>query len=281
MQSDNTNKQQYHLIAFDMDGTLLDSTKQIRRDSLEAIHEAAEAGKVVSLSTGRCLPELRVYEEQLKDVPYYICMSGALVYSNKEKRVIHTTEIDPELVGKILSITESEDLMIHLLSWESIVEAGKVERSEQYHMASYKANYEACSILPENLREWYRENTCPIFKLNLYCRDLEQRDRMEAAIAGFGLELAYSEETNLECSPPGVSKAEGLRRLCIHTGVDMSETIAVGDADNDTAILKAAGLSVAMANASPQIKEIADLVTLSCDEGGCAEVIRRFLLSQL
>ena len=46
---------QYKLIAFDMDGTLLDSDKKIRQDSIDMIHAAADAGKIVCLSTGRCM----------------------------------------------------------------------------------------------------------------------------------------------------------------------------------------------------------------------------------
>lgn len=271
-------KKQYDLIAFDMDGTLLDSGKQIRQDSLDMIHEAVEKGKVVSLSTGRCLPELRAYEEQLKDVEYYICMSGALVYSNHKKEPIVFSEIPPESVREILDLTEDQDLMFHFLSWESIMEADKVENIQDYHMLPYQASYRTCCILVDNLRAWYKENPCPIFKLNLYCRDLEQRAVMEKRLSHMKLEFAYSEETNLECSPLGVSKAEGLRRLCAHHGIQVENTIAVGDADNDMAILKAAGLSVAMANASDHIKEAADYITASCDEGGCAQVIREFLL---
>lgn len=272
------NRKTYDLIAFDMDGTLLDSSKRIRQDSLEAIHEAVQAGRIIALSTGRCLPELKAYAEQLREVEYFICMSGAMLYSNIDRKIIYSTEIPPELVGQILRITEEEDPMIHLLSAESIAEAGKVAEIETYHMGPYRGNYEACCILPPDLRVWYREHPCPVFKLNLYCTDPEQRSRMEAALAELPLEFAYSEETNLECSPRGVSKAEGLRRLCSHLNLPMERTIAVGDADNDLAILKAAGLSVAMENASSHVKEAADLVTLSCDEGGCARIIREHML---
>ncbi len=274
----NNKKKPYDLIAFDMDGTLLDSNKQIRQDSLDAIHKAVQAGKTVALSTGRCLPELRAYEEQLKEVQFYICMSGALVYDSMYKKAIRSCEIDPELVQQLLQLSAEEDPMIHLLSWESIVEADKVENIEQYHMEPYKASYEECCIIPQNLRKWYIENPCPIFKLNFYCRDVAQRDRLEKEAAKLDLELAYSEETNLECSALGISKADGLKILCSNLGIDISRTIAVGDADNDAPILKAAGLSIAMSNASPHIKKLADVVTSSCDAGGCAEAICTYLL---
>lgn len=274
------NKKTYDLAAFDMDGTLLDSNKQLRQDSLDMIHEAVEAGKVLTLSTGRCMPELQVFEEALKEVQYYICVSGALVYDNYKKEAIISSVIPDKIVREILELTKPHDLMHHLLSWDSLMEKDKVENIERYHMTPYKESYQTCCLLVDNIKTWYEEHPCPIFKLNLYCKDLEQRSEMEKLLAHLDVEFAYSEETNLELSPSGVSKAEGLRRLCKHVGVSMDKTIAVGDGDNDLEILKAAALSVAMANANEHVKAIADVVVASCDEGGCAQVIRNYLLNR-
>ena len=76
----------YKLIAFDMDGTLLDSQKQVRQDSLDMIARAVNAGKIVTLSTGRGVPELTAYREILKDIQYIIGVSGAR--SSMPKRTV-------------------------------------------------------------------------------------------------------------------------------------------------------------------------------------------------
>ena len=80
----------YQLIAFDMDGTLLDSNKKILPSSLAAISDAADAGKTVILSTGRCLPELREYLPLLTQVRYLNCVSGALVVDRQTNTAIYS-----------------------------------------------------------------------------------------------------------------------------------------------------------------------------------------------
>lgn len=76
----------YKLIAFDMDGTLLNSRKQISEHTLEAINRAFDAGKEVILSTGRCVAELREYFKRIPGLRYVVCSSGAILYDVKRKR---------------------------------------------------------------------------------------------------------------------------------------------------------------------------------------------------
>ncbi len=82
---------------------------------------------------------------------------------------------------------------------------------------------------------------------------------------------------NLEFTRSGVTKGTGLRFLCEYLKIDMEQTMACGDTQNDMDILKTAGIGVAMGNATPEIREIADYVTLSNEESGVAHAISRFL----
>ncbi|WP_455953841.1 HAD hydrolase family protein [Blautia sp.] len=97
---------------------------------------------------------------------------------------------------------------------------------------------------------------------------------------GLDVELADAETTSLEISTKGIHKEIGLSRLCEYLHIPLSQTIVVGDADNDAAALQAAGLPVAMANAKDRIKALADVITMQDnDHDGCAEVIQKYLLS--
>ena len=78
----------------------------------------------------------------------------------------------------------------------------------------------------------------------------------------------------------GIDKGVGLKKLCEHLGLPLEQTIAVGDADNDTMALKTAGLSIAMGNATEPIKALADVIVADCDHNGCAEAIDKYLLAE-
>ena len=78
----------YQLIAFDMDGTLLNSDKQISPETLNAIKRADNAGKTVILCTGRNLAELNAFTKIIPGLRYLDCVSGACVYDLQEKKTL-------------------------------------------------------------------------------------------------------------------------------------------------------------------------------------------------
>lgn len=270
----------YKLIAFDMDGTLLNSKKQISENTKKMIRRAAGAGKIVALSTGRGLAELYEHLEQVPEVRYLDCTSGAMVYDCWEKKVIARRAIAVRDMKKILEITRQEDVMLHFLSTRSIVQKSKLEKMEEYHMGIYKPMFEAVADHYEDIYQFYADNPVPMEKCNIYHRTPEERTVTEEKIkaADMPIVMVYSEVTSLEITAQGVNKGAGLLALCSHLGIAPEETIAVGDADNDKEVLQAAGLAVAMGNASEHIKALADVVVADCDHDGCAQVIEKYLL---
>ena len=82
---------------------------------------------------------------------------------------------------------------------------------------------------------------------------------------------------NLEFTKAGVHKGVGLARLAEYLNVAMGDTMAIGDTENDLQILRTAALGVAMGNATKEIKEAADYITLSNEEDGVAAALRHFL----
>ena len=273
---------QYELIAFDMDGTLQNSRKEITPLTLAALNRAADAGKKIALSTGRCRPELDSYLSLIPKIRYLICTSGALVYDVYTQEEILKRSLEPSLVKALLKLAIKEGAMMHLLDRESIVQTDQFQHMERYGMGVYKPMYERVVTAWDNLYETYCASPFPVEKVNFYHTDLESRERTRRRIeeAGFPVILADAERGSLEISAAGVDKGSGLRKLCERLNSPVSRTIAAGDADNDISILKAAGLSVAMGNALPHIKELADVTVSDCDHDGCAEIIDSWLLAE-
>ena len=269
----------YDLIAFDMDGTLLDSNKQVSEENLAAIHAAVMAGKVVTLSTGRCIPELTEPLKVLHEVEYSIAVSGGLIFSNRDMKVIHSASIPDAVIEELFTRLEKEDAMIHLLSDDSIVEKEPVAHMDRFGMSIYQPMFEAITTKVDDIRQYYRAHHPKINKFNIYCSSQDQRVRLKKELSDLPLGLTYSEVSSLECTPANTDKGTGLMNLCKYINIPISASIAVGDADNDLEILKTAGLAVAMGNSNRHVLDISDVVVADNDHSGCAEAIYKYLLS--
>lgn len=270
----------YELIAFDMDGTLLNSSKEISEGNLTAIRAAWNAGKTIALSTGRSLPELRQFAQQLECVRYYICISGAILYDKQEDKILYQNNIAPEVAQQLFDLTKDSDIMIHIHSFESVVERKMLDRMKDFQIPEYTEMFRKVCSPVEHITDFFHAHPEAMSKINLYHKNTDERLVTEKMLIEhkLPLELAYSERTSLECSAKGVSKATGLKILCDHLNLELSQTIVVGDADNDLAILKVAGLPVAMENANENVKKICKAQVSDNNHNGCAEAVYKYLL---
>lgn len=266
------------MIAFDMDGTLLNSHKQIDRETLMAIKRADEAGKIIALSTGRCMPELKEYIDGIPGLKYIIGDSGAYILEVPTRKVIFKKSIAPEIIQNIFNQTKGMDILFQIHSDDAIVEKDKQAQMEHYQIGVYRKLFDEIMLKVDDIRDYYKKNHPPVYKFNLFNPDTNQRSQLERMFNKLPIQMCYSEKTSLECSPLGVSKGTGLIKLCEYLNIPVRDTIAVGDADNDLDILRTAGLSIAMGNGNNNVKKLAKVVVSDNDNGGCKEAIEKYLL---
>lgn len=126
----------YQLIAFDMDGTLLGSDKQISPGNRRAIAKAARAGKTVILNTGRRMSELEEYLGLIHEVRYLNCASGALVYDLKEKRTLYSSLLSVETVKQLLELAALEQAVPYIFLEQCIIQKSHCEQMERFGMDS-------------------------------------------------------------------------------------------------------------------------------------------------
>ncbi len=271
---------QYQLIALDMDGTLLNSKKEISPGCREAIEKALAEGKEVVLSTGRCRPELTEFRKLIPGLRYVNCTSGAMVYDFREQRVIYSNTIDIPVVKEIFRLARKEEAMLHILDEKSIEQTNQLAHIDRYGMGVYKELHARVVEPHDDLYGFYMANPFPVEKINLYHQSMESRTRTKEQIQALALpvEMVDAESSSLELTATGVDKGVGLTKLCEALGIPVSASIAVGDADNDLSVLRAAGLAVAMGNALDSVKAISDVTVADCDHDGCAEAIYKYLL---
>ena len=273
----------YRLVALEMDGTLLNTEHETSAYTREVIRRVAQSGKVAAISTGRCLSELWEHFEKLPDINYAICENGAYVYNIRNKEIIHRITLTDEQVRKVFEAAEGFDLKLQFFrDSQSCMQCSDISEFHKYHVGDFTEVFVKTAVFVEDLRTYYAAEKGGIGKFNLYCTcEADKRTVWERIVQNVPeLTLSDSIGIGVEVSPCGATKAVGLEKLCSWLGMTTESAMAVGDASNDIEILKKAGLSVAMGNATDEVKAVADVITEDCDHDGAARAIQRYMLRE-
>ncbi len=270
----------YQLLAADMDGTLLNSQKEISPADAAAITRALEAGKQVVFSTGRCTEELQPFLALFPAMRYVLCESGTCIYDRAEERAIHLQTIDPQAAKTILDYTRERDIMPQLLVQnQAVMDIHHLTNLAHYKMAHYQAHFQQNCRSTNDIYRFGQAQNWTFEKICLYHTSPEQRAETLRAIEHLPLSTALAEETSLEVSAQGVDKGVGLEILCHHLGLPLEDVIAVGDSFNDLPVLKKAGLPIAVGNAAEPVKAACQAVVADCDHCGVSQAIEQYLLN--
>ena len=272
----------YKLLFLDMDGTTLDENKKIPPDTIEAIKELSKRGVRTVVATGRGLAELHDYEDTLDFIHYGVVISGGMVYDFRRAAPLFKVPLKIADTLKLIAVAREAKSMLHVLTVkESFALGSDIDHMENFQMKIYQEMYERVCIRVEDyaaMEDYVQAHPDDIMKINIYSRSLPAREWCYEQLKGRDLTLVFAEGTGVEASPSGITKASGLHFLCQHLNIDEQATIAIGDADNDKEIIKAAGLGIAMGNAKDDVKSIADAVTLPNTENGVLAAINKYLL---
>ncbi len=269
----------YSLLAADMDGTLLNSRKEIAPGDADALNRALDAGKTVIFCTGRCIAELEQFFGRFPRMRYMLGESGALVYDLQQRRALLRQSLEPETVQAIMDNVVTRDIMPQVLMQDAaVMNLRDIANLAHFRMAHYQHHFDTTGRLVEEVYDECAKAHWVSDKICLYHTSPEEREVSRSLFQSLPVTLADAEETSLEISPRGVDKGKGLRFLCGCLGIPVEETIAVGDSYNDLSVLNTAGLAVAVGNAVEDVKAVCGAVVADHDHCGVAEAVDRFLL---
>ena len=261
------------LFVSDLDGTMLPDGNVVSAENIAAVRRAAEAGVTVTIATGRMFEAaLPVAEALGVDVPI-ISYNGGLIKS-PSGCVYEEHTVDPALAHDLIAFCKERGWYIQSYSGGVLRYVEPCDESRFYENSQKLTGEEV---------GWdgLFAHTAGNCKLLLVTKELPVTlTRAEAVLAEFGaqVDVTRSADCLIEIVPKGISKASALKSLAGKLGIAIEETMAIGDAYNDLPMLKAAGTSVAMGNAFPEVKAEADCETLSCEKNGLAAAIYHYVL---
>lgn len=269
----------YKLIALDIDGTLLNSSSKLTNGVKKAIKTVKEKGAKVVLCTGRPLKGVQEYLDELnlrEKGDYAATFNGALIQDTfTESPVSHLT-LNHEDLMDLYNLSLKVGSRSHFYDTKKLYTFNK-DVSDYTVYESYLTGTHLNIATPEEIPQ-----DIAISKFMM----IDHPEILEQCVNKIPQEY-YEKYTIVRSTPffleilnKNANKGSGIALLANELGIKAEEVICVGDAGNDKHMIEYAGLGVAMGNATSDIKDLADYITLSNDEDGVAHVINKFMLEE-
>ena len=269
------------MIFLDLDGTLLNDNKEIPEINKKAIEAAVEAGHKVMVCTGRPLCSvIKLLPAFGLDKPgcYAITYNGGLIYDAGSQSTIYQKTLPLDLVKHVFEKAyEFKNIHIQTYTDHHVICEYDTKEGRDY---SRKTQTDR-KVVHDIFEELNGQEPCKMLAI-AFDTDRRQiaafRDFMEGYCRG-KIDMYFSSPEYLEFMPAGINKGHAIRWMCEYMNIPLKNTIAVGDAENDIAMLETAGIGVVMKNADHDMKKYGNYITEhDNNEGGVAEVIHKFML---
>ena len=265
----------YKMLFLDLDNTLLSNDLSISDENLKAIRAASEKGVKVVICTGRGIFSVKGIAEQFGinwNNCYIICLNGGAVYKGFPPVLIKERLFQSRDASMIYHAAKRYGVDVQIYRNDRLI-IDKVTERIQAYIDKLSAEY----MLVENIADYDGE----ISKILLNGPNdvlIKVQDELKPKLKG-KMNIFFSSPNYLEFTAEGTTKGEAMAELAQKLGVDIKDTIAMGDSFNDVSMIQTAGLGVAVRNAVQPLKDEADYITRNTnDESAVAEVINRYIL---
>lgn len=292
------------LIAYDLDGTMLNDHKQIPTENLAALEAARQQGCVLLPATGRPLCMLRGPILQVPGVRYVLTSNGAAIWDMGADPAAAVHSRRGEFYGTPAGQLPAGAGCLALSPLPAATAAKAIEVLRPFLPGVIKVFVDGrMAYEPEGFAwECAHGNVAfrhkPGFgivvpclndalpgwdgKIEKICTFFATDAALQAARKALdalpGISVVQGAPDNLEVTAPGVDKGLGLQKACKALGIDIRRTLALGDSENDLAMLRDAGFSGVVANGIPAAKALATRVSAADNnQGGAAELIHFYL----
>ena len=259
------------LVSIDLDGTLLTDSKEITQQTADALRCLPARGVRVVIASARPPRSVRPFQEQLGLDTLQINYNGALIWDPAQQRPVYHVPMHERLCRGM--IDTARDMFDEVLVSVECMDKWYTDRLDQTYTTETGRLFKPDLVCPI-------DDFCtqPITKL-MFLGDPKLILRLEDLFTiryGHIVSVLRCEPELLQIMDARVSKAVALEKIADHYGIPMEQVLAIGDARNDVEMLDAAGVAVAMDNAHPLVKEVADWVAPSNNDHGVHAALVRY-----
>lgn len=251
---------QTKILFTDLDGTLLNDNKKVSPALFEALQQLQKMGHVLVLSSGRPLNSILEVKEMLKLQNrglYISAYNGGLVYDCSTEKSVIEKRVSFTDVSYILDVAKHTHTYCQTYTATHIV-----TEKESKELECYLKTIHLPVICTPHMIDTLSEEPFKLLAIDVTDHaHLEQFKEALLPWANGRITTLFSSPMYLELFPASAGKGQALAELCQHLQIPLTNAMAAGDMENDISMLEVAGYSVAMQNAAPRVKEIADLTS--------------------
>ncbi|WKZ68631.1 MAG: Cof-type HAD-IIB family hydrolase [Melioribacteraceae bacterium] len=262
------------LIVFDVDGTLVNERDEIGQETIKYVKLLREMGVRFSFASGRQHSALLHHAETLNIISPLISLDGTLIKSHPEGKIVSESTIPDKYVRKAIQMADKYLLRIALCHDEAIYydeQNSGVQSLLDKYGAKYKEVESYDQYIPDTLEIVITGDSKEAVK---YVNKKFQFPYSFGLVTSFYKSQSHGGIYYLEIRKSGGSKGKGLKKLNNYLKIGIKETAVIGDWFNDRSLFETGALKIAMGNAVPEIKRLADhILTRSFHDDGTAEFL--------
>lgn len=268
---------EYRMIALDLDGTLNNDDKVITPRTREALIAAEKKGVRLVLASGRQAPGLKREADALSLADYHgllLSYNGGRVEDATTGEILYDQSVPNALAVRFLRHLEK-------FSVSPVVDDGTAiltTCAANYKVQDESRNNNMQVKIVDNIADAVEASGVNPGKVLTAAQNETLVPLLPYIREGFTDEMDFVQSAPwfYEGTVKGVSKSKTLARTCQKLGIAPEEVMAFGDAQNDMGMIEFAGKGIAMGNACPELKQIADEVTRSNNEDGIAVTLEKY-----
>ena len=290
----------YKLIAVDLDGTMLNSYGEVTENTKRVLKQTKQKGAEVVIASGRSIDSIKYIASEIDSSKYMIAGNGAIVYDRSQNKILYEKYIPKNKALDIIQICDENSIYYNIYTNKTIIADGLRYNVLYYYKENLKKEDQKKThiTLVENIENYIKEMNEDEKIMKIFICDknktvfnsivrkfsaIEDIDILDVShmarkVIKQGTEDIPIEYYYTEISMKDVDKWYALEFLIKKLGIQKEEVMAIGDNVNDRKMIEEAGKGIVMGGSTPKVSEVADYITLDCNNEGVAKAIEKFIV---